>query len=113
MKLRLTKDEVRVRLSSAELNDFAVLGQIEERLDLGASMGGCFTFSLTTGQVPEPSAVLAAGSLIVSVPGDLAKRWAGSDLIGIEADQRSGATPVRILVEKDLGRRSERFRDGG
>jgi len=113
MKLRLTKDEVRVRLSSAELNDFAVLGQIDERLDLGETMGGSFAFSLRTGEVTEPVAVLADFSLTVSVPVDLAKRWAGSELIGIEADQRSGASPVRILVEKDLGRRSERFRDGG
>lgn len=109
MKLRLTDSEIRLRLSAAEVNDFAVLGRLDEQIDLGSVAGGGFLFSLETGDFPSISASLAAAALLVRVPEDLARRWTGTDLIGIEADQGTGGKKVRILVEKDLGRRSARL----
>ncbi|QQS39714.1 MAG: hypothetical protein IPM63_10025 [Acidobacteriota bacterium] len=109
MKLRLTEDEIRLRLSAAEVNDLAVLGRIDERIDLGSSAGGGFAFLLETGEFPSLSATFEAGELKVAIPSDLARRWTGTDLIGIEADQETGEKKVRILVEKDLGRRSARL----
>lgn len=109
MKLRLTEDEIRLRLSAAEVNDLAVLGRMDERIDLGTSAGGGFAFLLETGDFPALSATFVGAELKVSIPSDLARRWTGTDLIGIEADQSTDLGTVRILVEKDLGRRSAKL----
>lgn len=108
MKLRLTKGEIRIRLGSAELNDFAVLGRLEETVELGVAAGGDFRFVLEKADVPEPSAGLENNELTVRIPADSAKRWTSSDLIGIEAGQSTDGETLRILIEKDLGRRSSR-----
>lgn len=107
MKLRLTKGEIRIRLDSAELNDFAVLGRIEEEVNLGEVE---FRFALEKAEVPEPDAELAGNNLTVRLPRDSVNRWTASDLIGIESDRETGDMPLRILVEKDLGRRSSHLR---
>lgn len=109
MKLRLTDGEIRLRLSAAEVNDLAVLGHIDERIELGSSAGGGFSFLLETGDFPSLSATLGTAELKIRVPSDLADRWTGTDLIGIEADQGTGPGNLRILVEKDLGRRSSKL----
>ena len=107
MKLRLTKGEIRIRLNSAELNDFAVLGRIDEQVDMG---GGAFRFAIVRAEVQEPDAALADNNLTVRLPRESVKRWTSSDLIGIESARDIGGIPLRILVEKDLGRRSSHLR---
>lgn len=109
MKLRLTRGEIRVRLSDAEVNDFAVLGRIDEGLDLDPLKGPGLVFSLEAGDFPSIHASFTDSELAVHVPADLARRWTGTDLIAIEADQETGSARVRILVEKDLGTRSAKL----
>ncbi|REJ75529.1 MAG: hypothetical protein DWQ47_08635 [Acidobacteria bacterium] len=110
MKLRLTNREIRLRLSAAEINDFAVLGRIDEVVYLGVQAGGAFGFSLEAGEYESLFAKFDGTSLCLGVPVDLARRWTSSDLIGIESEQDSGNSRVRILVEKDLGRMSSKLK---
>ncbi len=113
MKLRLTEGEIRLRLSDTELNDYAVLGRIEERVVVADNGGSLFTYALEVADVLEPRASLESGRLTVRLPKDLSRRWTTTDLIGIESDQDTGSAKLRILVEKDLGRRSSRFEERG
>lgn len=96
-------------MDSAELNDFTVLGRIEEKIELGAAAGGMFQFVLAKADVPKLDAALSNNELTIRIPSDSARRWTTSDLIGIEADQETGGAPLKILIEKDLGRRSSRL----
>lgn len=105
MKLRLSGNSIRLRLSSAELNDFAVLGRIEEVVLFGPTAGGQFSFALESVNGGEVGARLEGSSMTVFVPSQIARNWTRSDQIGIASVQNTGGPRLEIAVEKDLGPR--------
>ena len=111
MKLRLTDGSVRLRLEAAELNDFAVLGRLEDKVVLGPGEGGSLRFALESSDVSDVCASLDGGMLTISLPKQAAKRWVGSKEVGIEAGQIIEGRSLLIQVEKDLGRRFPRHVD--
>lgn len=111
MKLRLTDDSVRLRLASAEVNDFAVLGRLEDKVTFGAGDEASISYALEAADVEQVSASLAGGRLTIVLPRPVANRWTSSDDVGIRADQSAEGRNLQILVEKDLGRRFPRHLD--
>jgi|SRR6476661_869586 len=111
MKLRIEDDTLRLRLSEAEVRDFAQTGRVAATVHFGSGEGQHLTYALERGS--EPAETLPtetpvqvhfeAGSLTVLVPFGLAKTWVESEQNGFTHDlPLATGQPLRILVEKDL-----------
>ena len=97
MKLRLQGNSLRLRLTRSEVERFRDTGMVAESVDFGG--GEALGYRLESR--PEPGPVRAGfrqGTVIVSVPMEAARAWAGSDEVGISA--QSG--PLTISIEKDF-----------
>ena len=102
MKLRLKGDSVRLRLGPGEVERLVRTGSVAERTRFGpATLGYAVEVSTVAGGV---SATFEAGTLRVTVPAAVARRWAGAaDEVGIAADQDAGdGRRLTILIEKDF-----------
>jgi len=77
---------------------------VEEKISLGTGDDETFRYILeSTGAVSTPRAVLTPRAVIVQVPLDTVTRWASTDEISIEGEQRvDNQTSLRILIEKDF-----------
>jgi hypothetical protein len=104
MKLRLQYNSIRLRLKRSEVEQFARLGRVEERIVLGSSHDATFHYTLEAASaVPSPEVVVTARSIIVRVPIRDAVRWASTDEVNIEDRQSvGGPATLRILIEKDF-----------
>ena len=107
MKLRIEDDTLRLRLSDAEVREFAATGRVAAAVHFGASTEQQLTYSLERVGTDEAAAAVrvryAPGALTVLVPGALADAWTGTDQNGFsEHVALADARQLRILVEKDL-----------
>jgi hypothetical protein len=106
MKLQLTPDTLRLRLSEAEVQAFAQAGQLAHTLTFG--LGQVLRYALRRLPAADPATGLqasyVAGELVVSVPAALAHTWASTGIIALkEVVSTTENQQLRILVEKDLG----------
>ena len=97
MKLKIDHNCLRLRLTADDLRELAAEGQVAETTNIG---GASLTYALEPGNGPAVTADLVDTRINVVVPRDMLERWAGGDEVAIEASQ----PPLRILIEKDLGR---------
>jgi hypothetical protein len=104
VKLRLQFNSIRARLKRSEVEQFAKTGRLEEEIFLGTAGDEIFRYVLeSTDAVSTPRAVLTPRAVIVQVPPDTVNRWASTDQISIEGEQRvDNQTSLRILIEKDF-----------
>ena len=111
MKLRIEDDTLRLRLSRAEVQEFASTGSVAATVHFGVGPDQQLSYSLQRGSEPaeslpntEPVQVhYALGALTVRVPFALAKTWVETDEIGFSHDLPLPEDQhLRILVEKDL-----------
>ena len=104
MKLRTTRNSIRLRLSQEDVRTFAEKGVIEERIDFGPSPAPALVYRLVRGSEGSDVAVNFADSkLTVTIPSSRADRWTSSDDVGIDAKQSTGnPNPLSILIEKDF-----------
>ena len=108
MKLRIEDDTLRLRLSEAEVQEFATAGRVEAAVHFGAAAGQRLTYALerTAAGAAAPAAVqvrYAPGALTVLVPAAVATAWTTTDQNGFsERVALADARQLRILVEKDL-----------
>lgn len=112
MKLRLEDDTLRLRLSAAEVAEFAATGRVGGATNFGLGPGQQFCYALeriAPATPPEPAAAetptlrYAPGNLTVLVPAMLADEWTGTARNGFAGEifvAENGR--LRILVEKDL-----------
>ena len=111
MKLRIEDDTLRLRLSSAEMHEFASTGRVEAAVHFGLNPEQRLTYALARGSeraetlpTEEPVQVhYEPGAITVRVPFALAKTWVETDQNGFShtlplADNQH----LHILVEKDL-----------
>jgi hypothetical protein len=114
MKLRLSENALRLRLENAELNDFAVLGRIEETVIFGPGTTG-LRFALESSDVTEITATFEERLVTIQLPRAAVRNWMDSGEVGLTAKQATGGPPLEITVEKDLGRRTQMktARNGG
>ena len=94
MKLRITSDELRLRLSAADLERLRQGHGLAETLALPDQQ---FRFELVCDGV-DIGAVFSAGSLRVNVPKSEAVRWSVSDEETLDAVIGDGC---RVSIEKD------------
>lgn len=102
MKLRIRDNSVRVRLTQSEVARLAVGERIEQVTEFA---GGARLISSV-----ESAAKLSAGRAVyenncvgVMLPAEMVKRWAESEEVSIEAEQRNeDGGCLKILIEKDF-----------
>ncbi len=97
MKLKIDHNCLRLRLTADDLRELAAEGMIAETTSIG---GASLTYVLEPGTGPAVTADFVDTRINVVVPRERLERWASSDEVTIEASQ----PPLRILIEKDLGR---------
>jgi len=107
MKLRLEENSLRLRLSEAEVRQFATAGQVAYTIVFGPAPGQTLRYSLERLPEAAPTATVQvrydAGSLAVEVPAAIARQWTDTENIGFKAQVLvAEAQELRILVEKDL-----------
>ncbi len=109
MKLRLEENSLRLRLSEAEVRQFASAGRVAYTIAFGPDPSQ--TLSYAVERLPEDSLAPAvqvryeAGSLAVEVPARIAYQWTDTENIGFRAEVLvAEGRQLRIVVEKDLDR---------
>lgn len=103
MKLRIEYDTLRLRLSDAEVQEFAATGRVAASVHFGAAAGQQLTYALERAEAPAVGVRYAPGALTVLVPEALADAWTTTDQNGFsERVALADARQLRILVEKDL-----------
>jgi hypothetical protein len=104
MKLRIDANTLRLRLSEAEVHEFAATGRVTASIQLGPNVEQRLTYSLE--RSPAAAELLveyADNRIVVRVPAAAAETWTGTKLNGLSARiclPEGGE--LRILVEKDL-----------
>jgi hypothetical protein len=107
MKLRLEENSLRLRLSEAEIQEFAHAGRVAYTIVFGPGADQTLRYSLE--KLPATAAAeavqvrYAAGSLAVDVPAALAQEWTDTEKNGFSTQiVVAEGRELRILVEKDL-----------
>ncbi len=107
MKLRLEEKSLRLRLSEAEVRQFAATGRVVYTIAFGPATGQALTYALE--RLPEADATTAvrvryeSGVLAVEVPAPVAHTWTDTENIGFQGLVLvAEGQELRILVEKDL-----------
>lgn len=104
MKLRLTQDTVRLRLTAGEVAYLAEEGRLEESARFGPGANEELTWAVElSDRVNHTSAIWSGGRLTVLIPSKEGRRWAEGEDDGLEAEQPAGADRrLRVIIEKDL-----------
>ena len=103
MKLRIQGNSLRLRLSEAEVSQFAKTGQIEEKIAFGPEPENMLCYLLSKTDSPTLTVDFSGNTIRVNVPDKTAQQWISTELIGFD-----GAVPtlkggqLKVLVEKDL-----------
>ena len=111
MKLRIEDDTLRLRLSEAEVREFADTGHVMAAVHFGAASGQQLTYALARGsELPQSMAAdepvqvhYEPGAITVLVPFVIARAWTETNQNGFSHELPVAETQhLRILVEKDL-----------
>ena len=103
MKLRVTKNSIRLRLSQTDVQRFSEAGIVDEELKIGGIRGGSLTYRLIRGNGAVVTANIDNAILTVAIPAGEADEWTGSERVGIEGSQTNDeGIDVSILIEKDF-----------
>lgn len=102
MKVRITTNHIRLRLSPEGVKALARGDGLETLIDSGA--GGKIGFCLTSDPaIHEISLALDSGILQIAVPEQVVTTWADTDQVGIEGlVSIVNGESVAVLIEKDL-----------
>ncbi len=100
MKLRCTKNSIRIRIRKSELEELSKKNIISESIDFGNTI---FSFSLSISDVPKINAVFEERKINVFLPEVKAMAWIGSDQVGMEHFKPlDNSEELHILIEKDF-----------
>ncbi|MCC2545565.1 hypothetical protein LJY25_03845 [Hymenobacter sp. BT175] len=103
MKLRIEDNSLRLRLSEAEVQQFADQGRVACTVPLGPLPTDQLVYALERAEQEEFQVIYEAGALTVTVPASLAQSWTSTDQNGLVATlPLASGQFLRILVEKDL-----------
>jgi len=98
VKLRLQANAVRLRLNQAEVARLSSAGFIDETIEFPGSGRLSYAIHAAT-EHPAICARLEEGILRIDVPLLIAREWASTNRVGIEASPGAGPS---ILIEKDF-----------
>jgi hypothetical protein len=103
MKLRIEDNSLRLRLSEAEVQQFADAGRVAAVLPLGPTNADQLTYALERVETEDFRVTYGAGAITVKVPAALAIHWTSTDQNGFSATLLlSEAQSLNVLIEKDL-----------
>ncbi|QKG53202.1 DUF7009 family protein [Hymenobacter sp. BRD67] len=107
MKLRLEENSLRLRLSDAEVQEFAQAGRVAYTIVFGAGPGQALVYALealpASAEAKAVGVRYEAGNLVVEVPAAEALAWTSTEKNGFSAQVRVAENrELRIMVEKDL-----------
>lgn len=103
MKLRIEENSLRLRLSEAEVHQFAEAGRVAAALPLGPTAADTLTYALERVETEHFRVSYGAGAITVKVPATLAAQWTGTDQNGLSATLLLTDTQsLKVLIEKDL-----------
>lgn len=102
MKLRTTKNNIRIRIRKSELAKLATDKRIEESINLGDQV--VFKFALALEEhLEQMTASLRNNNLLLSIPKEVGEQWIATNQVGIEATLKVSETEIlQLLVEKDF-----------
>ena len=102
MKIRISENSLRVRLTEGEVARLERGEKIEQTTSFP---GNSKLISSVIGSpaIQSPTATFEGGNISLRLPMDRVREWANSDVVGIQADQEVGeGRSLHILVEKDF-----------
>jgi len=107
MKLRLEENSLRLRLSEAEVQQFAATGRVAYTIAFGPAPGQTLAYALEKLPAASPATAVQvryeAGLLAIEVPAAIAQNWTTTENIGFKEQVLvAEGQELRILVEKDL-----------
>lgn len=107
MKLRIRGNSLRLRLTRGEVAALAERGRVDDGIAFGSEPGARLGYSIVCADDASVlSARLGGGAIVVTVPAAVARAWAASDDVSLEAEQAlgggGGGDVLRLLVEKDF-----------
>ncbi|MVN77856.1 hypothetical protein GO988_16115 [Hymenobacter sp. HMF4947] len=107
MKLRLEENSLRLRLSEAEVRQFAATGEVAYTIAFGPTPAQTLRYALERLPATAPASDVQlrydAGLLAVQVPAAQAQEWTDTEINGFSAQILvADGQKLRILVEKDL-----------
>jgi hypothetical protein len=101
MKIRLTNDAVRLRLSDEEVTSLCESGSVATAVDFGTA--GRSEWILRPSDADAIDVALVASRLEISIPRRWIEGWGSSERIAFKAAVPVGrGRSVSILIEKDL-----------
>lgn len=102
MKLRCTTNSIRLRLRRSEVRQLLDHGQIDDFITFAPGDQFCFSIHLDQ-QTEHMRSSRENGRIRLTIPWNLGRQWANSDMVGISAEQPIGDGQVlQLLVEKDF-----------
>ncbi len=104
MKLRIKDSSIRLRLTQTEVASLAAGQDVHGLLKLGPTSRDCLAYGITiSSTVDHISAHCFTGSLLVTLPLPLARKWHESPTVGLQATQSvDDGQEVTVLLEKDF-----------
>jgi hypothetical protein len=100
VKLRIKGDSLRLRLTQGEMRALAEQGAVEDRVAFPG--GAALRYRLRTDNNTDTISASYGSNLIeIIVPGPLAERWCGTDLVTLSASQATASGELRVVLEKD------------
>jgi hypothetical protein len=106
MKIRMSGNSIRLRLSQSEVKAFLEKGEVNDQVRFGPTADAALTYCMKRSHAAEIAASFSNNCITVHVPSDLGDTWANSEQeIGMEHIARFASSEngsLRILVEKDF-----------
>ena len=103
MKLRITANSLRLRVSQSDLAQLMQSGRIEETIQFAADAGAQLSYALEQSEtVSGISIAYQPQSVTVLLPGSAARDWARGQEVGIYGSATVGERELALIVEKDF-----------
>lgn len=100
MKIRISGNTLRLRLSQSEVNEVGTEGRVSDSIDFGPRK---LIYMVQVVDQPEITASYEGDYITVNVPPAIAEPWATTEQVGFEADLAlEGEEKLYVLVEKDF-----------
>jgi hypothetical protein len=103
MKLRIKGNSLRLRVTPSEMTQLMEAGRIEETIHFAANEEARLTYALEhSADVTGMAVRYAPREMAVVVSSRDARRWSGSQEVGLYGEAHTSAGALELAVEKDF-----------
>ena len=103
MKLRIKGNSLRLRISRSEMASLIEIGNIQDTIQFAPAADAKLTYGLQHDSATQDIRVeYQPQRITVLLSTETAKRWAGSDEVGIYGSSETGSGVLELMVEKDF-----------